>query len=200
MRTLLGGVAAAIGVGGGGLQQSTYEIGDCEPEAFGALLHFIYTDDVETRYDEHSLSTLLVLASRFEAHRLVGLAAHRLVDMLGPHNALRLALLGETHKSPALRKAATGVMKAHVDEVTSSQEWDHAIASHPRFMADLTRQLLPRGGAPQLGRSTNAPAVAEYTPRVQPQQSLEVTAILPPARGVVLRRDAYEADGYGSQI
>ena len=190
MRTLLGGVAAAVGGGGGYAQQQAFEISDCDADAFGSLLHFLYTDDMETRQDEHAISALLALASRFDVPRLVGLCAHRIADMLAPANALRLALLGETHKCPPLRRAATECMKAHVDEVTSAAEWDHAIASHPRFMADLTRQLLPqRGGAAAVARdrSSATPASGEAP--------VAASAVLAPRRGVVLRRDAYDAGG-----
>ena len=188
MRTLLGGVAAAVGGGGGYAQQQAFEIGDCDADSFGSLLHFLYTDDLEARQDEHALSALLALASRFDVPRLAGLCAHRLADMLTPSNALHLALLGDTAKCPALRRAATECMKGHVDEVTSQPEWDHAIASHPRFMADLTRQLLPqRGGAAARDNSTAEPVTGEQ---------VSTAAFAAPRKGVMLRRDAYDAGGH----
>jgi speckle-type POZ protein len=136
MRSLL---AAA---GGGGAAAGGVRVEGLTPPAFGALLHYLYTEELEAEPSEAQAAELLAAADRFDVPRLGAIAGARLAASLCVDNAAATLALADAHRAPGLKRAAAEFVGANASAVMATDGWEALCAARPALLAELMRALM----------------------------------------------------------
>jgi speckle-type POZ protein len=133
MRSLL----AAPGAAAGGVR-----VEGLTPPAFGALLHYLYTEELESEPSEALAAELLAAADRFDVPRLGALAGARLAAALRVDSAAATLALADAHRAPGLKRAAAEFVGANASAVMATDGWEALCAARPALLAELMRALM----------------------------------------------------------
>jgi speckle-type POZ protein len=117
-------------------------IDDMEPQIFGALLHFIYTDCMTDDYKEgqtRNLQHLLVAADRYGVDRLRLMCEGRLCDSIDVKTVATTLVLAEQHNCQVLRKACVDFVASRnaLDAVMKTEGFKHLKASCPQLITAI---------------------------------------------------------------
>jgi speckle-type POZ protein len=123
------------------------EIRDIEPQVFGAMLGFIYTDSVP-ELDQHDgvvvAQHLLAAADMYGLDGLKIMCEEKLSNGATVETAATTLALAEQHGCPRLRARCVEVVAANLDAVMATEGYKHLMASSPLVMNDLLRAVRGR--------------------------------------------------------
>jgi speckle-type POZ protein len=127
------------------------QIDDMEPQVFGGLLAFVYTDawpEIKQEDDESIMAQhLLAAADMYGLQRLKLMCEDRLRKRIDASSVASVLALAEQHQCPGLKKACfdfLGVSAAGFLEAIETQEFDYLARSCPTIVKELISGLLAR--------------------------------------------------------
>lgn len=116
-------------------------IHDSDPDVFGGLLHFIYSDEPPENMDNRAV---LEIADRFGSSRLKLIAETEIVKAgITAEKLAELLLFAGAHSCALLREAALDFCVTHPSAIKDSEGWGQLKES-----ADLLAELLELLGPP----------------------------------------------------
>jgi speckle-type POZ protein len=114
---------------------SVIPIDNVNPEVFGVILHFIYTDETPESTDPRSV---LEVADRFGCSHLKLIAEAEIVKAgVDKQNAAELLLFADAYSCALLREAAREFCVTHREAITESSAWQQLKES-----TDLSAELV----------------------------------------------------------
>ncbi|CAO2152000.1 unnamed protein product [Urochloa humidicola] len=117
------------------------------PEAFDALLHFIYTDSLPemNMHDVELIAQhLLVAAERYDLKEMKSIIENRLCCQVGVTTALRSLVFAEQHKCSKLKKRCLEFIAAgeNARKIMENDGAEHLVTSCPSVVRDLIIEIL----------------------------------------------------------
>ena len=134
-------------------EKPAVEIADVKADAFGALLHFIYADEMPAKWceaddDEDApffgrAKEFVTLADRFGVVRLKQLAELELAGdgTLSVRNAADMLLFAESHTCPQLKEAAMELVIANTDRVMKTKGWKERLTQSAPLLAEVVGEM-----------------------------------------------------------
>jgi len=124
-------------------------IDDIEPQAFGALLHFIYTDalpDMTGQEEALMAQHLLEAADRYAMQRLKMICEEKLCGCLDMNTVANTLVLAEQHCCDRLKVACIQFLKStqSLEAVMATSGFEHLIRSFPTLLRELISELAAR--------------------------------------------------------
>ncbi|KAG2537331.1 hypothetical protein PVAP13_9NG263200 [Panicum virgatum] len=140
---LFGAMRESIGTG------VCVRIDDIEPQAFGALLHFIYTDalpDMTGQEEALMAQHLLEAADRYALQRLKMICEEKLCGCLDMNTVANTLVLAEQHCCDRLKVACIQFLKStqSLEAVMATSGFEHLIRSFPALLRELISELAAR--------------------------------------------------------
>lgn len=126
-------------------------ITDVEPDAFAALLRFVYTGRVPEPIAQPA--SLLRAADRYKLDRLKTLCELTLISDLSVETAADALILAHQHDSLTLRNRALDFVCSHIDDVVETPGWTTICKSHIELLEQLLITLINERGEPPSKRS-----------------------------------------------
>ncbi|KAF2918505.1 hypothetical protein DAI22_08g063000 [Oryza sativa Japonica Group] len=123
------------------------EIRDIEPQVFGAMLGFIYTDSVPELDQQDGVVVAQHLLAAADMCGLDGLkimCEEKLIAGATVETAATTLALAEQHGCPRLKARCVEVVAANLDAVMATEGYKHLMASSPLVMNDLLRAVRGR--------------------------------------------------------
>uniref|UniRef100_A0A0E0EIY0 BTB domain-containing protein n=1 Tax=Oryza meridionalis TaxID=40149 RepID=A0A0E0EIY0_9ORYZ len=123
------------------------EIRDIEPQVFGAMLGFIYTDSVPELDQQDGVVVAQHLLAAADMCGLDGLkimCEEKLIAGATVETAATTLALAEQHGCPRLKARCVEVVAANLDAVMATEGYKHLMASSPLVMNDLPRAVRGR--------------------------------------------------------
>nr|XP_050027040.1 speckle-type POZ protein-like [Dermacentor andersoni] len=124
---------------------------DVEPEAFAALLRFVYTGQVPEPVPKPV--SLLKAADRYKLDRLKASCELTLISGLSVETAADALILAHQHEALALRSRALNFVCSHIDDVVETPGWATICKSHIELLEQLLVTLINERGEPPSKRS-----------------------------------------------
>jgi speckle-type POZ protein len=126
------------------------ELAEVEPSVFGALLHFLYTEELPEELRGEALSCeaaqhLLVAGDRWEVHELLDMCATRLSETLEVDTAADTLVLAQQHGTASLKPRCVAFFAAHAPEVMATEGWAHLLGQVPELTTELITATWRRG-------------------------------------------------------
>uniref|UniRef100_A0A0D3GX92 BTB domain-containing protein n=1 Tax=Oryza barthii TaxID=65489 RepID=A0A0D3GX92_9ORYZ len=115
------------------------EIRDIEPQVFGAMLGFIYTDSLDQQDGVVVAQHLLAAADMCGLDGLKIMCEEKLIAGATVETAATTLALAEQHGCPRLKARCVEVVAANLDAVMATEGYKHLMASSPLVMNDLLR-------------------------------------------------------------
>jgi speckle-type POZ protein len=116
------------------------KISNIQPEVFGELLRFLYTDQVKNL--GQYAKDLLGAADEYMLDMLKRKCEKVLTHQVSMENCLELLLLADRHAVPKLKKIVLCCIQFHVTEIVQTCEWQQLKRSHPQLYGDTADALL----------------------------------------------------------
>ena len=117
------------------------EIVDIEPNVFQALLHFIYTDQVDLTIEMSK--SFLAAANRYFLDLLNWKCETFLTQNLTLENFSELFILADTHNAALLKDSVVNLIRKSPTEVMKTDEWKKLKKSHPGLACDILETVFP---------------------------------------------------------
>lgn len=129
-------------------------VAEVEPEVFGALLHFIYTDDLPEELAEGGLDAamaqhLLMAADRFQVPRLRRICEQRLLENLDVDTVCTTAAIADHNKAAELKRRCLEFIAQNLPLVMKSASFQDTVAGNSRLMAEILEVVAMNGHLPQ---------------------------------------------------
>ncbi|CAM0953129.1 unnamed protein product [Alopecurus aequalis] len=123
-------------------EQQSITIEDMEPAVFGALLHFIYTDDLDDEdgdKEEETVKHLLVAADRYGIERMKLICERKLCEFLEAKTVASTLALADQHHCSKLKDACIEFINTldRLDDVISSEGYGHLKRACPSVIIDI---------------------------------------------------------------
>lgn len=134
------------------------QVDDMEPGVFKSLLHFIYTDTLDTMAQEDQsrdeaseeedlvmAQHLLVAADRYNVERLKLICEEKLCESIDSSMVATSLALAEQHNCNGLKEACFEFLASpsNLLEMMASDGYDHLKTSCPAVLKELTTRFLP---------------------------------------------------------
>ena len=134
------------------------QVDDMEPGVFKSLLHFIYTDSLDTMAQEDQsrdeaseeedlvmAQHLLVAADRYNVERLKLICEEKLCESIDSSMVATSLALAEQHNCNGLKEACFEFLASpsNLLEMMASDGYDHLKTSCPAVLKELTTRFLP---------------------------------------------------------
>lgn len=119
---------------------SSLKISNMQPEVFGELLRFLYTDQVKNL--PQYAKDLLGAADEYMLDMLKRKCEKVLTHQVSMENCLELLLLADRHSVPKLKNIVLCCIQFHVTEIVQTREWQELKRSHPQLYGDTADALL----------------------------------------------------------
>jgi speckle-type POZ protein len=122
-------------------------IDDMDAGVFGALLHFIYTDELPTTTKGEATAMaqhLLVAADRYDMERLKLVCEDKLCRHLDAGTAATTLALAEQHQCPRLKEAVFAFIcssPSNLRAVVASDDYEHLMTSCPSITKELIAKI-----------------------------------------------------------
>ena len=117
----------------------TLNIEDCEPEAFEAMLSFLYTDEMEET--EEMAKELLPLAIKYQVQLLQHKCEELLLESLSTENCAETLILADTQGALLLKEHALDYFRRHSGEVIKTAGWKILRENHTRLVVETLESL-----------------------------------------------------------
>ncbi|CAL5007423.1 unnamed protein product [Urochloa decumbens] len=130
-------------------KRQSITVEDMEPDAFKALLEFMYTDslppmdDLDLLEKEDLVKHLLVAADRYGVERMKLMCESILWKSLDINNAATILAVADQYHCNNLKKACIGYISSlnRMDDVVASQGYENLKRTCPAFVVDLWERV-----------------------------------------------------------
>jgi len=116
------------------------DIEDVSPDVFQALLHFIYTDQVD--FAEVDAKDLLIAANKYLLPLLKFQCQESLSQSLTKENCTEMLMLADVHNAVYLKKSATRLIRVHHKEIMKTDNWKNLKESSPELAVHVFEGLI----------------------------------------------------------
>ena len=115
------------------------KIEDCEPEAFRAMLSFLYTDEMEET--EEMAKELLPLAIKYQIRLLQNKCQEIVLKDISTENCAEMLLFAEMQGALLLKEHALDYFRRHSGEVIKTAGWKVLRENHTRLVVETLESL-----------------------------------------------------------
>jgi speckle-type POZ protein len=121
---------------------SLVQIDDMDPNVFGAMLHFIYTDSLPKidPLDTMVMSQhLLVAADRYNLERLKSICEGKLCGYVETKTVVTMLLLADQHGCKCLEEECVKfvMFRGNMKTIMASDDFEHLVRSYPNFVKEV---------------------------------------------------------------
>jgi speckle-type POZ protein len=115
------------------------DVTDVTPDAFKALLRFIYTGHCEVGM---LTEDLFMAAIKYDIQDLIQICAKEMVKKLTADNAVRLLIVSDLHQAEDLKEAAMNFITKNGPFVMRRHSWTAFSKTHPNLISEIYFKLL----------------------------------------------------------
>ena len=118
------------------------EVHDVEPDVFGEMLHFIYTDRVKN-LDKYA-SELLAVAHKYKLDLLKFQSEQFLAQNLTFVNCVALLQLADLHSADQLKRISISYMESRVSDLVQTNDWREMKRNSPHLVCEVLESRLTK--------------------------------------------------------
>lgn len=129
-------------------QESRIKLVDADPTAVQHMLTYLYSGNLPDGFLDPDAPALMSIAEKYGLDPLKVLCQDKLISRLTVSNVCGMLEMSDLHSADLIMEACVPIVRAHIRQLVSSNEWLDLKASNPTLVNTVLEKVLTLDSAP----------------------------------------------------